>query len=131
MVYNRKKERVTIMEQKELFARVFGAAPSLRASAAGRINLIGEHVDYCGGKVFPASLNLKCTVLARANGTDEIRVYADDLQIRQDLKLNSLGEYKTLPWVIWVSREKNSKDIYRPAIRCSIFFSRRNSSSES
>ena len=26
MVYNRKKERVTIMEQKELFARVFGAA---------------------------------------------------------------------------------------------------------
>lgn len=74
MVYNRKKERVTIMEQKELFARVFGAAPSLRASAAGRINLIGEHVDYCGGKVFPASLNLNASVLARANCTDEIRV---------------------------------------------------------
>ena len=124
MVYNRKKERVTIMEQKELFARVFGAAPSLRASAAGRINLIGEHVDYCGGKVFPASLNLKCTVLARANGTDEIRVYADDLQIRQDLKLNSLGEYKTLPWgnyqagVAYILKENGY-----PLVGCDMLFS--------
>ena len=28
-----------------------------KVSAAGRINIIGEHVDYCGGKVMPAALS--------------------------------------------------------------------------
>lgn len=50
-----------------LFERVFGAAPTHEISAAGRINIIGEHVDYCGGRVMPASLNLNCRVFGRVN----------------------------------------------------------------
>ena len=86
------------MQKYEHFEQLFGAAPMLEVSAAGRINLIGEHVDYCGGKVMPASLNLKSTVLARRNGTHVVRVYADDLNVTAELDLNDLDQYRGLGW---------------------------------
>ncbi len=45
-----------------------------KVTAAGRVNIIGEHVDYCGGKVFPAALSMKNTVLVKANGGDRINL---------------------------------------------------------
>lgn len=34
---------------RQLFRDAFGRAPSLAASAPGRVNLLGEHTDYNGG----------------------------------------------------------------------------------
>lgn len=86
------------MQLRELFVKVFQNKPRYEISAAGRINLIGEHVDYCGGAVLPAALNLKCTALARANGTNRINIYADDLQICESLDIDRLADYKRLRW---------------------------------
>jgi galactokinase len=36
-----------------LYRTTYGSAPSAVASAPGRVNLIGEHVDYHGGHVLP------------------------------------------------------------------------------
>jgi galactokinase len=38
-----------------LFRRTFGREPAALASAPGRVNLIGEHVDYHGGHVLPVA----------------------------------------------------------------------------
>lgn len=38
---------------KETFHQNFGQAPDLACCAPGRVNLIGEHVDYNDGYVLP------------------------------------------------------------------------------
>ena len=44
------------------FEDYFGCAPQAVASAHGRVNLIGEHTDYCGGLVMPTLINQKLVV---------------------------------------------------------------------
>lgn len=67
-------------------------------SAAGRVNLIGEHIDYCGGLVMPAALSLSTVVVARKNGTDTIRLAATTLPDRVTLQIARLNDYRDIPW---------------------------------
>lgn len=69
-----------------------------KVSASGRINIIGEHVDYCGGKVMPASVSLKNTVYVRPNGTDKINITWTTLPDRVTLDINRLESYKDLKY---------------------------------
>lgn len=54
------------------FEKVFGAAPGGTGSAPGRVNLIGEHVDYNGGMVLPAAIGRQAEIAAgRASGAKD------------------------------------------------------------
>ena len=47
------------------FRTTFGDDPDLIASSAGRVNLIGEHLDYNGGQVLPMAIERRTQVAIR------------------------------------------------------------------
>ena len=57
----------------------FGAAPELIALAPGRVNLLGEHVDYNEGPVLPAAIDRVVTIAARPNNQNVVNLHALDL----------------------------------------------------
>lgn len=85
-------------ENAELFEKLFGAPCTDVYSAAGRVNIIGEHIDYCGGRVLPAAIGLRCNVYARKTGSDVIRIAATTFGRVETLDISSLARYKDLEW---------------------------------
>lgn len=55
------------------FRTRFGRAPEGVAFAPGRVNLIGEHVDYCGLPVLPAALSHGVALAFAARQDDRVR----------------------------------------------------------
>ena len=60
---------------QDQFEHLFNAAPSFAVRSPGRINLIGEHIDYCGGLVMPMAIAHSTQGWYRFNGTSQVRIY--------------------------------------------------------
>lgn len=63
----------------EAFEERFGSSPELIARAPGRVNLLGEHVDYNDGFVYPAAIDRATFVAFRPSGSNHSRIFALDL----------------------------------------------------
>ena len=83
------------------FCKLYGGEPSsvsLFASPA-RINIIGEHIDYNGGKVFPAAINKYLYLAIRKRADDKI-VYNDlrfpgrfEFSVRDNFAFDAKNDY--------------------------------------
>ena len=83
-------------EAMQAFESVFKSKAEDLFTAAGRINVIGEHVDYCGGKVFPAALNLRCNIYARKTGGNKIRMAFRGIDGIVEVETSRLNDYREL-----------------------------------
>uniref|UniRef100_A0A673TT38 Galactokinase 2 n=1 Tax=Suricata suricatta TaxID=37032 RepID=A0A673TT38_SURSU len=45
-----------LLKLKEMFNSKFGSTPKFYVRAPGRVNIIGEHIDYCGYSVLPMAV---------------------------------------------------------------------------
>lgn len=61
-----------------IFSAQFGETATGEYFAPGRINLIGEHTDYNGGYVFPASITIGTYGLARKRSDKKVRLYSEN-----------------------------------------------------
>lgn len=60
----------------EGFRQHFGSRPYWLSVAPGRVNLIGEHVDYNNGKVLPMAVDLHVVMTAAPGNHTGLRVYS-------------------------------------------------------
>ena len=64
---------------EQLHRTHFGRASDARAHASGRVNLIGDHVDYAGGSVLPMAIALSTHVaIAHAACDDFVSEWANE-----------------------------------------------------
>jgi galactokinase len=59
------------------FESRYGDQPTVTASAPGRVNIIGGHVDYNDGIVLPAAIDRSTDIAARERDDDRVRVYSE------------------------------------------------------
>lgn len=65
-----------VVTMKQEFIKLFDHAPEHAYFAPGRINLIGEHIDYNGGLVFPAPITLGTYALVSRRDDTLVKAYS-------------------------------------------------------
>ncbi|WP_434749791.1 galactokinase [Paenibacillus amylolyticus] len=66
--------------------------------APGRVNLIGEHIDYNGGYVLPAALEFGTTLLIRERTDNQLQLASTNMAYEGTLDMASIGQEKTGEW---------------------------------
>jgi galactokinase len=73
------------------------ASAAITAAAPGRVNLIGEHIDYCDGFVMPFAIDRYVVIAGCANGTSQARIgtsLSDEIAVVELSKPQEIGEPK-------------------------------------
>jgi galactokinase len=95
----------------EAFEQRHGRPPTGVYAAPGRVNLIGEHVDYNGGLCLPIALPHATYAAAAVREDDRVTVASRQADDVFDETLDRLGPGRTTGWasyaagVVWALRE--------------------------
>ncbi len=61
------------------FEQIFGQRPWVETRAPGRVNLLGEHVDYNQGVVLPIAIDRAVSLVSAPDSEAKVTLYALDL----------------------------------------------------
>ncbi len=89
-------------EVSTLFAQQFNEAPSFVIASPGRINLIGEHVDYNSGFVLPAAIDKYMYVAVSKRNDHQIVLHAADISQHYQTSLDAALQRSNLDWPNYV-----------------------------
>ncbi len=87
------------------FVDRFGASPvgmqPTSCWAPGRVNLIGDHVDYCGGPVLPMPIQFGTTVVVRLTDNGRVRAISTNVPDRIDYAFGSEAPDDSWGRLLW------------------------------
>ena len=89
-------------EVSALFAQQFNEAPLFVIASPGRINLIGEHVDYNHGFVLPAAIDKYMYVAVSKRNDNQIVLHAADLNQNHQTSLDAPLQPSSSGWPNYV-----------------------------
>jgi galactokinase len=95
------------MDLAHHFIQQYGVSATVETRAPGRVNLLGEHVDYNQGIVLPAAIDRAVSLMAKASSDDRVSLAALDLEQQVAFRLSEVEkrcdiEGKPLPgWALY------------------------------
>jgi galactokinase len=107
------RKKLTMQTPAELAALHFASyhVPGQLYAAPGRVNLIGEHTDYCDGFVMPAAIDFSTIVAISHRSDGRILAHSVNFNERLDQSVDELLAGRTRRWsdypagVLWALRE--------------------------
>lgn len=82
-----------LMELKKEFAKLYGEGEIRAFHSPGRVNLIGEHIDYNGGYVFPCALEFGTYACVREREDNIVNLASSNFDLKVSVNLDNI-EYK-------------------------------------
>ncbi|XP_037765844.1 N-acetylgalactosamine kinase isoform X4 [Chelonia mydas] len=93
-------EQPRLLKLKKMFISKFGSAPKFYARAPGRVNLIGEHIDYCGYAVLPMAIEQDILIAVEPVKTQVVQLAnTNPLYLDFSTSVNNIHINKTKP--VW------------------------------
>lgn len=105
-------ERINTL--KDIYMEHFGCKPSFFARVPGRVNIIGEHVDYCGYPVLPMAIEQD--ILVAAGLLDEPKLSIRNVNKKYeifDVKINTFEELQ-------IEKDQNEKPHWYKYVLCGV-----------
>ncbi|MFC0675806.1 galactokinase [Brachybacterium hainanense] len=87
---------------RTLFEETFGSAPDGVFSAPGRVNIIGEHVDYQDGLCLPMAISHRCFVAAARTSTGLLRMRSAQAEGVLEVPIAELDPARAGGWTAYV-----------------------------
>ncbi|PRZ24192.1 galactokinase [Flavobacterium granuli] len=89
---------VLINKTTAYFQNIFGSSPEKVVLSPGRINIIGEHIDYNDGYVLPAAIDKIICFAFRKNNTNSSKMIAIDLEDEFEINLSETPQLDEKVW---------------------------------
>ena len=87
-----------VLKLEKKFKEVYDCDSEYVFHSPGRINLIGEHIDYNGGFVFPCALDFGTYAMVKVRDDNKVNFASTNFELKVNCDLNDLHYEKKDDW---------------------------------